>query len=458
MTIEDLIKTGSTRQFQFYPLLTHYVINGLYHLTKISPIILSQYFNPFIGALTVLPVYLLMRRFFRIKESLIISTLWTFSEAAAYRAATFGTTETLAMFLVVSSLYFYERKKYAISGVTLALSFASHLLPGVFAILTIFIHQLFFGPKRNKLAVCTLVLVSVIFLYSPLNPSQRIVGLINPLSILSHLKLSNISLYSLSDLYLGCKVYLGTVILLSFTFLSLFQVAIKSKLMWSMLLASFGLFLWGYIDYNAELFSPVRLVVYFVIPLSYFSVYTINWLTWSARVDTHPYKKLREILPIFLILIIMIGAFLNGLKPLLWVNDSLTANENRALDEIQQLQLIKIPLDDLGWSAYFWSDYPARISIVSRFIEGRPIIISLNRTRDLRFEKDLLNPYSTLLNGTYFKYVFFSERIERSGLFLLRTESRTLEVRKPVIDIWRNSSMWQLSYDDFGVKFYERIE
>ncbi len=451
MMVNDLINKGFISQPLYYPILTFYSVFLTYEFfgKQLPAMLIAQYFNPLIGSLTVIPIYLLSKHFLSTKKSLTVCILWMFSEVAVYRSATFGTGETLAMFLSIFSLLFYESKKYVKSGVVLGISFISHLLPGLFVVLTIFLHQLLFGQRKNKIIACFIILGGILFLYSPLNTHQGLTSRLTPIELLSNLKISNFSLYSISELYLGFKVYFGTIVLLYLSFLSLPKIIHnKSKLMWSMFLASCGLFLGLWLDYNTNLLSPTRLMIYFIIPLSYFSVCSINWLSSN--------KNSKKILITSLILLAMFSAFINGLQPMLWVNDSLTKNENMALDQIQSLQLLKIPSGEY-WQRFYpvWGDYPALVGLTSRTMTTN-VALEFNDTVNIQLWTNLLNPYSTLTNTTFFKYVFISDRIIKNGLFINYTTTRNFLIHKPVQDIWYNSSIWNLIYSSNGVKLYEK--
>ena len=406
LTVEELLETGTTHLIGFYPLLTHYLIYILVLLTHIDPVILCQYFNPFIGALSIIPLYFIAKQFFSTKQSLIICMIWSFSEASFYRTAYFGTTEPFAFMLCLISQYFYIKKRYVPSIIFLAVSFYSHLLPGFHTVIVYGIDLLMKGTKKQKISILFLLTILILFFFSPLNPHQRAIEAIKFVKL-------NPFIYNLNDIMLGLNVFSGLMVLFIFSILSFFKQRTHS--FWcSSLHASILFFAGSWLTYNPYFYGAPRMTFYFVVPLSFFAIHTI---------------KNHHVIIIGIILSSLL-ATLNGLQPMLWIGDAMTENEYKALDDLEKL--------NVNFTSSLWfTDYPVNIAITRK---GKTIqTIQLSKR-----------------NETVIKYVFLSERNMRNGLFIERKSSRNLIVHKPIQDIWKNSSDWILIYNKYGVKIYER--
>ena len=457
MTVYDLVMTGSPRQTQFYPILTHYAVYGIWTIIRINPITISQYFNPVIGALTIIPIYLLSKQFFNKKQSLLVCLFWTFSEASFYRTSYFGSTETLGFFLAISGLYLYRRKKYLFSSLFIFSSLMSHLLPAFFVVAVIFLHQIFTGTKKQKLISLFTVLGVILFINSPFSPHQRLLSVINPSVIFSQIDKTNIGLYSLTDIGLGISIFSGIFILGIFTFWTLITKGIQNKFIFSMLLTAIGLFVFSWISYSPFIFAPPRLTFYFVLPFSYYFI----------KLFANKRDRIVKTLIIFLICVSMVMSSVKGLETVLWIDDSLTASEYKVLDELQKTgQIINV----VDW----WGDYGVKVALSVRQpytitwevkVEQTINIPSVSLTQNMSEEdfgqtiiEDDMN--KTMATKTKYKYIFLSERMERNGFFVVWGGvggKRSLLVHKPVADVWKNSTMWELKYDKYGVKIYEKI-
>jgi hypothetical protein len=441
MTINDLITTGTTHQAGFYPIIEHLTIYGVYTFFDghFSAITISQYFNPLLGALSAIPIFLLIKKFSNTKIALLSSLFWTFSEASFYRTAIFSSTESLSFFFAIFTLYFYHEKKYIPTIILLGLTFYTHLLPGFFIILTIFIYQFITRNIKIKILSIAIFLGVVLFLFSPLNPQQRLISTLNPVTLLSHFNLSNIFLYSGQDLILGITIFLGTIVLGILTLISFKKYKTQNTFIFSMLIASILLFVFSWITYSPQLFAPPRLTLYFIIPLSFYAGILLIKL-----------RKSFIFISILLITIIMVSSTFPGLQPMLLYQNSVTTNEYKALGDLQQQGYMNVN------PYYWWSDYPIRIALTARSPLGFGPTIEINETQIKNISLEMFNETMALDLSTSFKYIFFSERMEQESFFLIYTENRTQQIRKPISDIWQNSTIWQLIYHNYGVKVYGR--
>lgn len=449
MIVNDLVTTGSPRQLQFRPLLTYYVVYSLWLIFRINPIIICQYINPIVGALTVIPLFLLGRQFLDKKWSLTICLFWTFSEASFYRTVHFGTTEPLAFFFTVFALYFYQRKKYLFLGISLVLSFLSHLLPAFFVVTVIFFHQVFFKEWKQKIIGILIMSVVILFIYSPLNPSQRIRSILSPLTLFSRLTFNNIFLYSFTELFLGAKRFLGMIFLFFFSVIAFVKRTKQNRLVTTILLSAFGFFVFSWMAYSPLVFAPPRLTFYFVIPLSYYSVNGINHIFNIIQLKKFV-KHISIIICICIVISSMVISSFNGFETMLWISDSLTKEEYKVLDELQTMGLITTPTE-------WWCDYPAMIALVARTPKTYLSSMVQNETV-IQQQSELLLNTSTAL-PPIFKFIFLSERIKKNGFFITFTCSRSKLTHKPVKDVWNNCSMWELLYHkpEYGVKVYKRV-
>jgi hypothetical protein len=437
---------GKTNQIGLYPILEHATIFVIYKITNLNSILISQYFNALFSALTVIPIFLLIKKFSNTQIAFLSSIFWAFSEAVFYRSAIFSSTETFAFFLAIFALYFYSKKQYLPTVVLISLSFYTHLLPAFFLVLTIFLHQFFIRSKKAKILITIPLFSIIIFLLSPLNPHQRLVSVLNPATLLTHFNLSNLFVYSLTDLAFGIIIFLGIILLSLLTLISLVKYKTQNKIIFSMLVIAISVFIFSWIVYSPNLFAPPRLTFYFVIPLSFYTAVFITKFNFKTKVP----KLWKHFLVLF-ILISMICSSIFGSQTMLFYQNSVTKNEYLALNDLNNLGLFNID------PSYWWSDYPIRISISAITLimySNISITTTVDETSVINNSIQLANQNDTLKSDTIFKYIFFSERMEKESFFTVFTNNRTTQIREPLNDIWSNSTMWELIYSNYGVKVY----
>ena len=460
ITVDDILTTGITKNQGFYPIFEHQVIAYFSQIFRIDPISLSIVFNPLISALTAIPIFLLFRKYLKDGQSLLISLFWCLSEAVFYRSAGFYTTEPLSLFFMFFALYFYTRKNYVGVASFAVLSLITHLLPFAFLSATIFAEKFIFGSRKFQIISILGIVSTAIFVYSPLNPYRRIVSILDINYMMSKFNIDNIfNLYDLNTLKSGVMLFYGTLILIVITMfcviqlvgqrLSIFSGDLKlnldaaAKISISMLLVSFGLVAFSWIDYNSMLFAPPRLLVFTIVPLSFFVVFWLHQPQIRAR---------NRIALTLIVCSMMVCSSFDGMQTMLWSNNALTKNEYLALDEIQQT---------IGFNRAmsWWCDYPVTTEITSRVRSD--IIWETNVTPAVIIDyfKKVSQENSTLSDDMKYitKYVFLSERMMQESMFIQFTETRTIHIRRPVVDVWNNNINWKLIYHDHGVKVYERI-
>jgi len=461
ITVDEILTTGITKNQGFYPIFEHQVIAYFSQIFHIDPISLSIIFNPLISALTAIPIFLIFRKYLKDGQSLLISLFWCLSEAVFYRSAGFYTTEPLSLFFMFFALYFYTRKNYVGVASFAVLSLITHLLPFAFLSATIFAEKFIFGSRKFQIISILGIVSTAIFVYSPLNPYRRIVSILDINYMMSKFNIGNIfNLYDLNTLKSGVMLFYGTLILIVITMfcviqlvgqrLSIFSGDLKlnldaaTKISISMLLVSFGLVAFSWIVYNSMLFAPPRLLLFTIVPLSFFVVFWINQPAVHGR---------SRIMLIFVICSMMVCSSFAGSQTMLWSNNSLTKNEYLALDEIQQT---------FGFdrAIVWWCDYPINTEITSRVRNDVIWEVNISPSVMIEYFKKVSQENSTLSNDTIhiIKYAFISERMKQEGMFIQFTETRTIHSRRPVIDIWNNNINWKLVYDNHGVKVYERLD
>lgn len=449
MIVNELCIKGSTNYLGAYPVFGHLIIWLVNFLTGINSAFISQYFNPFFSALTIIPLFLFVQKISSRQTAFLASVFWAFSEAVFYRSAIFSSTETFAFFLAMFALYFYVKKQYVPTIILMCFAFYTHLLPAFMIFLTIFLHQFIIRSRKIKFLSIAILTGVVLFLFSPLNPHQRIVSVLNPSVLFNHFSLSNVFVYSMQDLVMGLTIFLGIILLGLITIISLIKYRVQNKLVFSMLIISICTFIFSWIVYSPNIFAPPRLTFYFVIPFSFYaSLFIINF---SIRRKT--LLKILKCSVVVFVLVAMVISSICGAQTMLFYQNSVTNNEYLALHELQELGLLNIN------PSYWWSDYPVRISITSIVVitnSSIPITTTVNETSVINNSTRLADQNGTLNPDTIFKYVFFSERMEKESFFTVFTNNRTQQIRVPLHDVWANSSMWQLIYYNHGVKVYEK--
>lgn len=448
MTVNELITQGATKQVGFYPILEHLTIVSAYHIFGglLSPIMISQYFNPLFGALTIIPIFLFIRQISSTKTALLTSVFWAFSEASFYRTAIFSSSEIFAFFFAVLALYFYSRKKYLSTAAMTGLAFYTHLLPGFFLVFAIFIHQFITQKLKVKIISIAVLTGVVLFLLSPLSPHQRISSVLNPLTILSHFNVSNIFLYSIDELISGVTFFAGLAILGILALASVVMHKKQNLVIFSTLIAAFAVFVFSWVVYSPNIFAPPRLTFYFILPLAFYaSVLLVKWRASSS------YKMhfIADYIVIFIIITSLFAASA-GTHTMLMSQNSPAREEYIALDELDSQGYFDIN------PYYWWSDYSIRIAITARSSFGFGPTTGVNETQLKLVSANLADQNATLDSDTPFKYIYFSERMEAASFFQIYTSNRTQQIRVSLHDVWTNSSIWQLIYHNHGVKVYGR--
>lgn len=436
ITVDDLVKFRTARLSQFYPVLEHYFVYVLWFVTRINHKILSYIINPLLISLSVIPLYLFLKEICPEGESLAVCALWTFSESVFYRTSHFGSTETLGLLFMTVGMYLYIKKKYLFLIPTLVVMVYAHLLPFAYLVVVIIGHRLLTGTRKQIFITIALGLFGLLFLYSPFNPHPRITSVIAIDELLSWLSISNIFLYSLSELAMGVVMFSGTLVLLIGGGMYVFVNRQTNKFMLSGLIVAFGLMLLGWFAYSPYLVGPPRLTVYFVIPLSYYIVKFISKISSQ-----------KELLPkISILCFIMILSSYSGLPRMLYINDALTKGERLAIDELGDMGI-------LGRTNNWWCDYTVRASLLLRS-NDTVWTVEVDKIRIVNESLSLVNPLMS--HKPVFEYVFLSERMERSAFYILRNGTRSTHIRKPVEDTWFDDPRWELEYHNHGVKVYGR--
>lgn len=442
MIVESLL--GSNPEYAgFYPSLTQRMVIGLSLGGLINPEMIAKAINPFFVTLTLIPLYYLVKDKLTKSQTYTVLLFFVFSEAVFYRTAYFGSTEAVSFFFALSALAVYQKAKtkkmFALFVGLISLSLWSHILPAIFVVGTVFVHRFLFGNRKEKIVGLVLAISVALLLLSPFSPHKRIVSVGNPLTLLSNFSVENLFLYSGSDLLVGAQMFLGLLALFLLAVPSVICSRKKSKLQFSFLAVAVLFFGFSWVAYSPQVFAPPRLTFYFIVPLAYFATLTV-WKLFN-------YKNIKP-LAIGFILSLMILSVSFGLQPLLWVNNSLTNAEYQALNDNK---------DIINNVNNWWMDYPVRIA-VTRMTINSISQSALNETEAIISSQSWINASDTLIaNKTGFSYVFYSERMAKEGLFIVYSEGqRTQQIRKPVENIWENSSLWELIYENSEVKVYAK--
>lgn len=468
-TIFELIRTGTTIRIGYQAIVEQYLIYFVYLVTHTNPTIMIQYINPLIGGLTAIPVYYCMKQILTKKEAIIATTIWTFSENVIYRSSTFNSTETFGFFLAMIALYMYlnikdkEQRNHKIKFfcgflVFIIISIFSHLLPATFILGVISLDMFLRGNKKNKILVLLFMCSVIIFLYSPLNPNQTMMYSIRPDFLLSQFSWSNISsLYSISDLIFGVSIFFGSVVLIFLSLPEILSFKYKNQFMYIYLFGCLVLFVASWLVYSNYLIAPTRVVLYFIIPFSYFTSIFIS-----------KFKNKISVICVFIIVITTILTSLNGVNTMLFIDKSLTLDEYTFLEKSVCVQTATSFGD-------WWTDTIFRESLlislnntVSVRPSSLPNISNIVDTTKLRANVNTTlstTTTTTYTNGTtitkivppIFKYILLSPRMEKSAFFLVNTKYRTIQINEPVVDIWKDLPDWKLVEEYKNIKIYKWI-
>jgi hypothetical protein len=426
-TVRDLIFTGSSPQVGFYPMFEHQVIYWVWVLTRIDPVTLSQYANPVFGALTAIPLYYVLRHYLSAKQSLLGCALWTFSEAAFYRTAYFGSTEALGFLLSLGALAAYQRKRYIFVAPLLLVGALSHLLPTAFITGVVFADFFLKAQLKQRLLILGVVIITIIVFFSPLNPHQRILNSITPSAFLKGF--GSFGIYSAYDLLNGLLIFGGFAALAVSALIGWIDPP-KSRLMMIYLALAAAVFIFSWVDYQPNIFAPPRLTFYFLVPFIY---YSSRWV---------------GVKEVAMICAVCLMASWYGIPTMLLTKNTATLEEFEALTEIAEMKLIGNP----GW---WLSDYPittslslyaTNVGLWETTTNSTALIQRAGKVRTAFNTTDFIYPY---------QYILISDRmLNEGGFFIENTPQRSGRVVLTVRDIWATAPLWSLIYEGHGVRVY----
>jgi hypothetical protein len=455
--VTELIYTGTTVQLGYKPILESYLLYFVYLLTHIDVTILCQYANPFFGAITVIPIYYIIKNISTQRIAIITTTLWAFNENMIYRSSTFNSTETLGFFFALIALYMYIefnisdkiniKARYVVGFIIfILLSVFTHTLPPIFIIGVVSLDLLLKGSRKIKIGIFIFILSLFIFLISPLNPNQVLAHTIFPASLLSQFNIFNLFLYNIPDMILGLSIFLGSIIILTLSFISILIYKPNVKIMYIYLFGAISLFFVSLFFYSPFLIGPTRSIFYFVLPISYFISVLIS--------------KLNNKYTIFitlLLIITMITTSMFNVNTMLYLNNTVTTDEYNFLSTST---LIHDTSNYQDW----WMDTPLKSSILL-FYSPYKIPILPETMYNMNNARDTIQLNSTrvtvLSNGTIippkYKYILLSQRMEKSAFFTVNTKYRTLQIIIPIVDVWKDLPDWKLVESHDNVKIYKWI-
>ncbi len=451
LTVDNLVKYGKVIQEGFYPVMQQQIIYFVNQITGFDHVFLCQIFNPLIIALTIIPIYFFTKEHVSNNQTLSVCLLWSCSEALFYRSAHFGTTEILSIFFMVFVFYLYVKKYYVpMIGLIVLMPYA-HLLPFVYTVAVLGIHRFLTGTKTEKILATGFCVSALGFIYSPFFTHNRISALLNPVTLISKFKLSNIFIYNFTDLLGGLKLFSGIIILMGYSIHYFKKNSVESDsfslLLFTMTLVTCGLVGYSWIAYSPHLFAPPRLLAYFVLPLSIYFVKTVST------------EKLGKIT--FLVCLLMIISGLSSMNRMLYLDTALTEDEWKAVEDLEEMGIIT---DLSKW----WTDYTVNTALSSKIDRNMIWNVTANFTKINLRTKIRSNFYSTSMNknngvddnGTNIVYpyhfVFLSERMKSNAFFIEQSDQRSIHIRTPIIDVWGDNPDWILIYEKHGVLVYKR--
>ena len=433
-TVRDLILTGSSPQAGFYPMLEHQLIYYAWMITNLDPVALSVYANPLLGAITVIPLYYVLRHTLTQRQALLGCGLWALSEAAFYRSAYFGSTEALGFLFSLGALAAYQRKRYIVTAPLLLLGAVSHLLPTAFTFGVVCADFVLKATTRQRLGIGAIILCAVAVFFSPLNPHQRLMTSLTPQYLLGNF--GSFSIYGLWEV-LGAVFIFGGFVAIAFAAAWGWIKNDKNQLMNVYLLLAAGLFVFSWIDYQPNVFAPPRLTFYFLVPFIYYASTWINAKNVAA------------------ICILAVASSYVGCPMMLMTDKTLPLSEYEALDELSEMGII----GNTGW---WLADYPVKTVLGIYSTKSSLWEVPFNGTA-ITLTADRLNKTLTgeveFVNGSPpfiypYQYVYLSERMECGAFLVTNTEGRSIQRIQPIKDIWAGTPMWKLVYEGHGVKVY----
>ena len=472
--VNYLLKTGEIYSPGFSPQLMSVTIAGIYKLLlgSVSTLWLGKMFNPLIGALTAIPLYYLCRSFTSKNNSLLASTLFTFSDMHFYRSAYFGQSETLGMFFMFLFLMFYTRKRsvfhglplnYVFCGLFLLAMFYSHLIPFVFTIAVVAIHLVIKKPSVKRVGLFVgIVIATSLLITGPFSSHQRTAFLFNLTRIFGYFDIKKLLItYSVEQLWLGTKLMIGSIVL-GLVVLFYYSTKLKKNFSFSYLKklhktptftnVAFTMFIVGllgvfitWLGYDANLMAPTRFTPYVSLAL----------IALFAQVKV----KKKSYLTIFLVITMLMGPLVfDGININLWVYDAATPEEIAAIKYVRENNIIDFSKTNFGeWFAD--RSIHCVIWYNTVFYAKTPIIMTSAYSSTMHAEAVTENQEKvTTANVTGYRYIFYSERMEKGGFVLHYYPEfhRLLPIHMPIERPEIPENQYTLLYEKDGVWIYER--
>lgn len=432
-----------------YPHSVHFLVAGVRWIFSIPPGFVESYIYPVLGALLIpCMVYFLRGLQVSKKTEIITIVLITFLEIHIYRSTTWSGDEILAVNLLVLQFGLLTRKKWIPSFVILLLLTQTHYLALSVGVLVITIYgYLCFELKNKILLTLGLIAVGVVaVVFFPYTMSiRRFEYTFQRFNLMN-----TFLLYSPQELLGAIILYPITVICL---FSLLFYIVKGDKVLLKILgVVVYFLTFIALIFYNPVLIGPYRLVIYGGLA----GVICVS-ITFSRLFPT----KVIILILIVLSSLSLLTVYPNGLYKVQSLNLVATNEEVEAAYWISCLEnfVVANVATDL-------TNYGILIYISNYYIKS---------SEPLRSPSELVvtkNPVTEPpknwegLNQT--KYIFWSKRMEKEGLFYnLKAFENSFErityYVDPIPDLWYNNSNFTLIYDstltypNTGVKIYEKI-
>jgi len=441
MIVADMLHSGQSSSSGFVPNLEQHIVIYISKLLNMNVDAVCYYINPVIISLAIIFVFAFVKNITNKTDALIISTLFAFSESIFYRSAHFGSTEALGILFMFATLYAYSNHWYALTAALTAIIPFAHLLPFLFTVAVIVLHRMMIGHKKEKLVALSIGLLAILYVLSPFNTHVRLHNVLNFASLFSSIKISNLQLYSITDLLHGIKIFAGTFCLILCFIFYLYKLYKKETILQendyvfvSMLLVSVSLICWSWIAYNKHIFAPPRLTAYLTIPLSYFFTKSIN-------------RKTLKTFATCVLAVVMLFASFSSLNDMLYINHAITTDEVYAIQTLADAGHIKNLSE-------WWSDYTANTMLL--FYENNTFYWNeeLNETKAANNTNALVNFITK--DSTRFNYVFLSERIKNDAFFIVMNGTRSTHIETHIKDRWNSSDEWIQIYNNDTVVVYKR--
>jgi len=159
----------------------------------------------------------------------------------------------------------------------------------------------------------------------------------------------------------------------------------------------------------------------------------------------------------------MILTSLNGISVMLYTNNFMSIDEYVFLENSPTIHSLNSYSD-------WWTDMPFRASLLiantnasPTSLPNLPHLINTTSAR-LKINATISTIITeTFTNGTVttriipptYKYVLLSPRMERNAFFFMYTNSRTIQINYPVVDIWKDMPDWKLIEEYKNIKLYK---